>query len=304
MDITMEHFSYYHVCADGSDARNFITSEEDKYVAFNLVGVCAFYSGATVVAFSIEDTHPHFLLFGSYEDCLKFKTKYEYSYKRYVSSSRGSIEGMKLEICMYEIKDESHLMNVGTYVINQATKDGKKVMPYDYLLGTGSMYFRPKSHRPIWCYNSDGEYVEPSLFGDLTIREKAALLHIKPDIPLSWLICNGYLLPQNYVDVMRFESIYRSHNCFRTFLSSGKSKETPIIQKLAEVRGIMIEDFEARRICSQIIWEKFKMRDVRKLTPKQRIEIALELRNRYGLNRRQISIVVHLPLSELEKYLR
>ena len=45
--------TYYHLFANGADARNFITSEEEMIAAFNRVGVCKSLTEADVIAFSI-----------------------------------------------------------------------------------------------------------------------------------------------------------------------------------------------------------------------------------------------------------
>ena len=45
---------YFHVCADGADARNFIIKEADYYAAFNHVAVCAANTDVVVVSFSGE----------------------------------------------------------------------------------------------------------------------------------------------------------------------------------------------------------------------------------------------------------
>ena len=63
--------------ANGDDAKNFITSEQEFKLAFNRFGVCAYLTGATVVSFSVEDTHPHALLWGTRPACTKFKEMYE-----------------------------------------------------------------------------------------------------------------------------------------------------------------------------------------------------------------------------------
>lgn len=61
---------YFHMYANGDDAKEFVISEDDYRFQFNLVGVCAYNSGAEVLAFSIEDSHPHIFLFGTIDICL------------------------------------------------------------------------------------------------------------------------------------------------------------------------------------------------------------------------------------------
>ena len=217
--------------ANGDDSRNFITSLKDFYAAFNRIGVCAANSSAKVVSFSIEDTHPHILLYGTEPDCIKFKNAYLISTLRYIAANRGSLYDVILNYELYPIKSEDYLKNVAVYTIIQATKDGKRVMPYDYIWGSGSLYFRPDNTIPIWCADENGVVSEPMPIGKLNARDKESMLHSRKKVPDNWLICNGFLLPDNYVDIKLFESIYQTHNCYRVFLSNGKRKDDAVTTK-------------------------------------------------------------------------
>ena len=152
----METMNYFHLFANGDDARGFILDVEDFYAAFNRFGVCAAATGVAVLSFSIEDSHPHALLYGLESECVKFKELYETTTLHYIVSNRGSAGGVVFYLELYPIADEDYLRNVAAYTIVQPTKDGKRVMPYDYLWGTGSMYFRPENHIPIWSVKADG----------------------------------------------------------------------------------------------------------------------------------------------------
>ena len=43
---------YYHICADGDDARYFITGDKDFLAAINIVALCAANTRVCVVAFT------------------------------------------------------------------------------------------------------------------------------------------------------------------------------------------------------------------------------------------------------------
>jgi len=300
----MNDKSFYHVCSDGRKACNFIISELDFIAAFNIVGVAAAFSNAFVVAFSLEESHPHFLLFGTLEQCLLFKTTFERIYSRYLISTRKSLDGVTLDCDMYEITDEMYLKTVGTYVISQATKDGKKIMPYDYTWGTGSMYFRPEYHISLWRFNRDGQISDPIRIDTISASARRLLLHTGREVPGNWTICNGLLLPDNYVKVAMFENIYKTHNCFRVFLASSKDKDNAIHQRMSEQRGVMLDDLEARKICKNLEQTLFGISDVRKLNPNQRVQLGYELRKNYRLSLRQISTLTRLPYTEIEKYIK
>lgn len=300
----MEQKHFFHVYANGDEAKNFIICRADFVVEFNLVATCAFVSKVTVVGFSIEDSHPHFLLYGTNEQSESFRIMYERSSLQHILSTRKTIDGVVLNISIDEITDDNHLKNIGTYVICQATKDGKPVMPYDYLWGTGSMYFRRSNHIPIWQITEDGVVAQPVEIGTLPTAQQQAIRGSRSKVPLNWLVCNGYILPSNYVDVKLFESIYRTHNCFRTFMSRGKNKDATILQGMATSRGVLLEDLEARRIAENVCYELFRKKTSRWLDTNQRLQFAMELNRRFRLTHRQISTIARLPEAEISKYVK
>ena len=256
--------NFYHMFANGDDSRNFIISTKDFYAAFNRIGVCAANS----------------------------------------SANRGSLYDVILNYELYPVKSEDYLRNVAVYTIIQATKDGKKVMPYDYIWGSGSLYFRTDNSLPIWCADENGIVQEPVPIGTLNARQKEAMLHSRKKVPDNWLICNGFLLPQNYIDVELFESIYQTHNCYRVFLSNSKKKDDAVTTKMSKVRGMMIEDIEARKISAAVCYSLFHKHSSRWLNTNQRLELAQELRRQYYLSFRQLSTLCRLPETEIRKYVR
>ena len=293
---------YYHMFANGDDAKDFITTEEEFKAAFNRFGVCSVGSGVTVLSCSAEDSHPHALLYGTLEDCLAYKNSYELRSKRSIVQKRGSLDGVNLHCELYEIENESYLRNVAAYTIVQATKDGKAVMPYDYLYGTGALYFRTCRTILPWLIGNDGSVCTPRPFGALSVREKKAISLFKTGIPDNWLICNGFILPTCYIDVRRYESIFRTHNCFRVFLSSGRNKDDEIVARMSSSRGVLLEDLEARRLCHEACRTLFGKDTTRILDAAQRITLSRYLRKNYRLSYRQLSTLTKVPESELRKY--
>lgn len=290
--------------ADGDDARNFIICEEDFRATFNIVGVCAWNCNVIVLAFSIEDSHPHLLIYGFYEDCVKFKEMFEKTVLHHIVSTRNSADNVVLNCDLDQVSDEGYLKNLGGYVIVQATKDGKKVMQYDYLWGTGSMYFRGSKHIPIWLIDEEGKVRTPTRIGDLTVRERRELLCSKRQVCDDWLVCNGILLPDNYVNVKMFEDIYQTHNTFRVFSCASTKAMDQVRNRMAERRGVLLEDLEARKLCEEICMESFGKKTARHLSTTQRIAVARQLRRRYHLAVRQIATLSRLPEGEVLKYVK
>ncbi len=295
---------YFHLCSDGKLTRRFINSESDYYAAFNLIGVCAALTDASVLAFSIGESHPHQLIYAELSEAKRFMDLYERSYTRHIIVDRKGLDGVEFKMELFPVDSQEYLKTVGTYVIAQPTKDGKSIMPYDYRWGTGSMYFRPEEFISIWRYDRQGNKLPTVPVGDLTTRARLALLHTKRPVPPHWLTCNGLLLPENYVDVRHFESIYRTHNTFRAFLSTGRNRDMEVLSAIAAARGIALDDQEAGEICRKTCQQRFGFSDTRKLMPEQRLSMARELRQSHRLSLRQIATLIRLPEEEVARYIR
>ena len=293
---------FYHVTSDGALTPKLVVSELDYRAAFNLIAVCTAYANVRVLAFSIENSHIHVLLEGEYDDCNAFKIMFERSYTRHVTKTRGTLKGANLDLDILAIKDKGHLLDIGTYVVAQPTKDGKPVMPYDYRWGTGSMYFRDKNYVSIWLYDENGVRHEPVPADSLSYRTVRAIACSKRKIPGNWLICNGLILPDNYVDVGLFEEIYHTHNSFRVFMSSNKQKDMEIKRREAEYLGVTLDDDEAAEKCRACCLELFGVEKIGKLDGEQRVRLAQALRIRYKLSFRQLANLVGLPPSEVRKF--
>ena len=295
---------YFHLCSDGNRTPDFIISRKDYVAAMNIVALCAANTEAGVVAFTLEDTHIHLFLFGTRKECVRFKDMFEGTYCRYAARNRDGIKPFSLRIEIYETgNEEDYVRKLAAYTVIQPTKDGKHIMPFDYPWGSGSLYFRCNDVPQVWACRDGRMLFEPVRFGSLTKDLQQQAVHSRTHtIPASWLVCDGIILPTNYVDIPRFESIFRSHNSYRVFLAGSRSKEMEILQRMAQERGVMLEDLEARKICSQECKILYGIRDPRKLSGQSRIAFAQTLRKKYRMTIRQIASLVRLPESEVMTY--
>lgn len=295
---------YYHLFANGDDAKNFITEEVEFKAAFNRIAVCAYICKIDVLAASIEDSHPHFLLKGDPDSVQLFATKYVDLSNRYLARHRGSTEGVVLSIEICEINDEQYLMNAASYVIIQATKDGKAILPYDYMYGTGALYFRPAGTILPWDHNYQGNLYPRCKLSTFTVQEQWKICNTKVPMPPDWIIVNGFIHPINYIDIDGFERIFKTHNCFRAFMSSGRSRDEIVRKTMLNTRGITVEDIEARNLCREQCIILFGKQTIRQLTTEQRIRLSQVLRKTYLLSYRQLSTLTRIPESEIRKYIK
>ena len=294
---------YYHFYSEGRVAVELFLSKSDFVAALNRLAVCAArFPGVAVVAFTFEDTHVHFLLYCLEEDGKAFCDLFKRLTMIYLSHTRGGKpSGLQILFDVEEIDDESYLKKVGVYVIVQPTKDGKGIMPYDYPWSSAPLYFRGEKAVPLWFVDKHGVVQDTIRIGDMTYREKRKKIKTAVGLPDEWLVCNDIVLPSNYVDVSRFENVYKTHNAFRAFLS--RSSDSEVIQQAASVRGVSLPDHEMRGACRKICKEVFSVGDVRRLDSARRLEVARHLRRRYLVSKKQLSRIVHVPLDEIERLL-
>lgn len=296
--------NHFHFFANGDDAKDFIVSELDFKAALNRVAVSAQLSGATVLAASIEDTHPHVLLWAGEEQAHMFLRTYEDLSIRYISRHRGSSRGVTLHCELCEIHDESYLMNAASYVIVQATKDGKAILPYDYLYGTGALYFRKPGTILPWDHDYNGHLYPQTELGSLPVRTQWSICNTKIPMPANWIVVNGIIHPKSYVDIGAYEHIFKTHNCFRAFMSSGKNRDEAVRHTMSSIRGVTLDDIEARGLCQAKCVELFAKTTTKHLTTDQRLNLAMEMRRQYALSFRQLAALTKLPETEIRKYVR
>ena len=136
----MNQKEFFHLCSDGNQSPDFIIGKDDFVAAMNIMALCAANTDVSEVAFTIEDTHLHALLYADRDGCVNFKAMYESTYLRYAARNRADRNPFRLEIEIHGTdNDEDYVRNIAAYTVIQPTKDRKKVMPFDYLWGSGSL---------------------------------------------------------------------------------------------------------------------------------------------------------------------
>ncbi len=293
---------YYHFYSDGKLSAELFLSKSDFVAALNRLAVCAsHFPGVIVVAFTFEDTHVHLLLYCLEDEGKAFCDMFKRLTMIYLSHTRGGKPAdLSIHFESEALKDETYLKRVGAYVVIQPTKDGKGIMPYDYPWSSAPLYFRGDKVIPVWYVDRNGNVRRAKRLGELSYREKRKCLRTAARLPEDWLICNDIVLPSNYVDIVRFESIYGTHNSFRSFQSRSVDNDTVMSSALS--KGVSLPDREMRSACQGICRELYGRDTVRSLNSAQRLEIARRLRFKYLISHKQLSRIVHVPVEEIDRF--
>ncbi len=245
--------NYFHLYSYGAKTPDLFTSLSDFTYAVNLLAVLSFQHGISIIAYSIQDTHLHIIAFGEIEACLLFRREIQRLLRRK--------HGFSFELEMETVGNDAYLKRVCSYVICQATKDGKRYMPYDYPWSSASLYFRTGIKDSLWRYDN-GKHKEVVKMSGIGTRKQREMFHTRNRLPEEWEVCEGMIMPSSFVNIGQFESIYRTHNAFRTFCGSGKNSDSIILDSMAEYHGVNLEENEARLLTAEKCKDLQKQRTI------------------------------------------
>lgn len=282
---------YYHVCSDGNYASVIFLNPDDFKAAMNRVAGCALRLRVIILAFVLMDNHFHFIIWAPSEDeAYRFAQEFKRLTGLYQTEKYHRPSSLKkLPVKVLPIKDEEALKTQICYVLKNPTK-ARIGMFYDYPWGTGALYFR-----------KDGA-VKPALnvasFTQDTIRMTC---RTRVAIPADWRICDGILIPENYVPVEEVEQLFRTTRSFMYYLSLNKDDEIELA--MGQWNELRLTDSELRQERDLYAREKFGTSRLRDLSLHDRIKAARYLRHKYLCSKRQVARIVQLPFETIEKVL-
>jgi len=287
----------FHIFSDGSKSADLFIGEKEFKDAVNRLAISAYISGVKTIAFSLQDTHVHLLAYGELDGIINFIHQFKKRTNDYLTRFRHRNTG--LSFSFLEVTDDDYAKNVASYVICQATKDGKKTLPIDYKWSSAALYFRTEDINANWT--KDGKIFN---IGSTPHRNIKPLFHCNVKLPGNWQFCNGMILPSSFIDIDRFESIFRTHNCYRVFCGGGSGRDNVIADKMYNCFGANYEEAEAREFAANCCRRLFGHRNIRTLDVRQRIELARIIRKEHHLGYSQLSRRVYLPESEVRRYVK
>lgn len=287
---------FYHICSDGNFSSVLFRNTTDFKAAMNRIAVCAYKTpGIKILAFVLMDNHVHFVVSCTSESaCRKFIAeffrltgKYNWDYYRQKATVRG------IPVKVIRETDEDSLKTVIAYVLKNPTK-ARLGMFFNYPWGTGALYFGGSKEYEQSLVRLGDVSVEEA--GPYAVRRQCRTLF---RLPADWILRDGVILPDNYVDVQAVEKLYGTSRSYMYFLSLNKDDE--IERDMGEWSELRMSDSELRTERDRIIQEMFGKNAVITLTAPERLKLAVALRRRFVCSKKQLSRIVHLPYEELAK---
>lgn len=261
--------------------------EEDYKVGMNFVAIQAHASRVVVLSFTLMSNHVHFVVKAeSKKDAEAFIEGFKHRYSLYLRRKYGVKEflrGNGVQIDFISPYDEDPEMAIA-YVEMNCVAANICSHPSQYPWGTGCLFFdqRKPDGRPL---------------GSFSKRVCKRLLHTDVEsLPDNWLIgADGYILPQNYVDVEAVQAFFRTPQRMNWFLtnSSKAKKRLEADDNLPAFRDQVILA-AVPDLCQSL----FGKRKFSQLTRDEQVEFVRQLHFRFSAHVNQIARVCGLTYEQ------
>lgn len=261
--------------------------EEDYKVGMNFVAIQAHASRVVVLSFTLMSNHVHFVVKAeSKKDAEAFIEGFKHRYSLYLRRKYGVKEflrGNGVQIDFISPYDEDPEKAIA-YVEMNCVAANICSHPSQYPWGTGCLFFdqRKPDGRPL---------------GSFSKRACKRLLHTDVEsLPDNWLIgADGYILPQNYVDVEAVQAFFRTPQRMNWFLtnSSKAKKRLEADDNLPAFRDQVILA-AAPDLCQSL----FGKRKFSQLTRDEQVEFVRQLHFRFSAHVNQIARVCGLTYEQ------
>lgn len=267
--------------------------EEDFKVAMNYVAIQAACSpSVAVLAFILMSNHVHFVLRGHQEDVIGFITQFKRRYSIYYRRKYGIKELLRrneVDIQLIPGDDEA-IERAIAYVQMNCVAANICMHPSQYPWGTGNTFFSPS--------RSNGKCLK-----DFSSRALERLMHSECDkLPKDWLFSvDGYIYPNEYVDVRSVERLFRTPKRFNFFLNRSSKARKRI--ETADDRLPAFRDQSILQSMPDLCRSLFEKESFSQLMPDEQVEFVRQIRFRFSADANQIARVCGLTYTEAARLL-
>lgn len=285
---------YFHICTDGNAVPWIFQDDEDFIAGVNRIAICSLITGVLVVCFILMDNHLHLILYGYVTKCKAFINNYKRLTGKWISRKYGISQYLKhLPSEIIPIKTEESLLNTIAYIDRNSIVAGYRYMPREYPWGTARYMFQDFRCR---------EKIPAVKLSDMTVRAQRSVLKSRVTIPADWEIdSKGMIIPKSFVDLSKLEMIFKTPARYSYFLS--KKLEGEIEISMENSLKTFLPDKELREVTNKIIVSKFGEKAVAELDIRSKLEVAKELRYNYLTTVKQISRMLSLSDTLLQKFI-
>ena len=285
----------WHFSTDGNAVDQIFYDEKDFIAGMNRVYVVVKEYKVIILAFSLMDTHIHFVLYGEFDECNRFIHDYVSRTSRYIALTHGDNKKLDGVPIHYQAVDtDVYLKTVICYTVKNAPVGGISFMGWDYPWSSGPLYFRRPYlwSSPFWTTENASNTLV-----DKHIRQRQILKTRKrQEVPVQMI--GDLVFPGEYVAYEIVERLFKTCKSFNFFMCV--SREDDVDSRGGVISHLSIPMQEMRQHKNEVCKELFGVTSVKSLSTVQRLRLARTLRSRYNSSIKQIVRLSGLVYAEVK----
>ena len=287
----------WHFSTDGKAVDVMFEDDDDFIAGMNRIYIIVRGFNVVILAFSLMDTHVHFVLYGEFEECNKFMHEYVRRTSQHISithAERHKLDNVPIDY--QPVTDDAYLKTVICYTIKNAPVGGLPFTAWDYPWSSGPLYFRRTGlwSSPVWMESN----YNPGNREGLGLHHGRKLLRTR-DVPQEDVPMIGQIVfPGVYVAYKIVERIFKTCKSFNYFIC--KTKEDDVDARGGTITHLTMPIQEMRQHKNELCREMFGVETVRTLDMRQRLMLARALRSRFNSSVKQITRMTGLVYEEVK----
>ena len=287
----------WHFSTDGN-AVDTMFYDDDFIDGMNRVYVTVKGYRIIILAFTLMDTHVHFILYGEFDECNRFMHDYVRRTSWYLSVKHGENHKLEDVPIRHQIIDNDFYLKIAIcYTVKNAPVGGTPHNALDYPWSSGPLYFKRKG---LWCspkwIEEEDDAVNAAELG-LNARRNT-LKTRKYASPDNVRMIGPLVFPGEYVAYEIVEDLFKTCKSFNYFLC--RTKEEDVDARGGNISHLSIPMQEMRQHKNEICQELFGVKSVKGLNIQQRLRLARTLRARYNSSLKQIIRLSGLVYDEVK----
>ena len=288
----------WHFSTDGNAVDEIFYDEDDFIAGMNRIYIVVREYHVIILAFSLMDTHVHFILYGEWDDCNRFMHDYIRRTSRHIAITHG--DNHKLEnvpIHYQKIEDDRYLKTAICYTVKNAPQAGIPYMAWDYPWCSGILFFRRKSvwGTPVWMSGSFSGSEE------LGVHETRKIMKTRQPVPEGVKMIGPLVFPGEYVAYEVVERLFKTCRSYHYFLCSTREEDVDSRGGTLSLLSIPMQEMRQHR--TEVCLELFGKESAKTLSTAERIRLAKKLRVRYNSSVKQIARLCGLVYHEVKDLL-
>ncbi len=287
----------WHFSTDGNAVDAMFYDDDDFIAGMNRIYVVVQGYRVVILAFSLMDTHLHFILYGTFEECNRFMHEYVRRTSWYISVTHG--ESHKLDgvpINYQPVDTDTYLKTVICYTVKNAPVGGIMFNALDYPWSSGPLYFKRPGlwSSPRWMDDN----MEP-LFQLSALRHRQVLRTRDMDrVDENVRMVGRLVFPGEYTAYEIVERLFKTCKSFNYFLCITREEE--VDARGGAISHLTLPMQEMRQHKNELCRELFGKAHVKGLTTQQRLRLARTLRRQYNSSIKQIARLCGLVYEEVK----